>query len=1250
MVLNPSGITNVDTSSGSRHNSSMLQKAVPLRRRRSKGTIAGFASSTSSSVQNDPTSHEILHNDLPSMPTSSFGGDSISCSGDGTNQPQHANDGSQTSGPPRPPPKPCHSARLALLCVQNAAHMGARTQLNLCPPGKARDDLLKALQMKRRKKKSIPPPIRRTLSIGRSPSFSSVGSRIEDNPTPTFDKIMGESGLNEYDQAEDDYLNNPMLHSHDLNSDGEEMQEESSSGDEDSLDVRYDDEDGGNSPNGADGEDEEQYHGDKLYSLGHDMPGGQTASSSNKLAFNMRKLKWFDSVTASERATARQYLRKEFANLRKKDISLLTKHLKKMQRREKRRVEIERGRRNSSDSKTLDTLSDDDDEELLEQSTQALGLSKLPGNMTPSLSAALVLESLAITPLESLEGMSKCYEGIVAAGSALLDANDGNAVSGDRIKPSKSEIMSALAPLLITTLEQAAGETILGLAKLRKLCGTKRYQRRFVQRIAPSLVRPPNAAMWCLRHRDEMESILAATEMILDASFEVFASGWYERGRTLLADSKRAETLKAAAMQLKRLSTHKYSDRLTKGLSSGLHRRGASSLFLGSTTTKDAFTAGTGGKSEVLAEWEVLAVDRQIRKSIENLFTMDWSRVHLSNVPPRDGESYPNQRTKSRGITGNRPKPAPSEHLQVDTGTTASDLSSPTRQGSSKKMLPVSPGVVTISGGVMSGDGEFDSMFGNPFSANSPTLVVQDVNNAHESKMSDPLSPPNTPKLQDSSVVSTPPRSPPHSNGVGQSGLISPPRQKLGLVTPPLNETPTSGNIECGRPGLAPAPLSPSNTSRKDSSHQRFSTNPTLPGSQNTYLRTLTSTAAERKRTVAACRALRAQIARFEDAFIHLHGRAPKGATERAPLATTYAQYREWKRAIRADAASRIQALSRGARTRSLLMENIDPRFKEIVTKRAGRPGRKSVQDLQHLAIPTNITGTAATSGRSKPLPMNNSGRRDSNDAYYGVEVFYQEPSNGAPNRPASDWNSSRDSSSPSTRTSSRDDDFSWSVSTSGPQHHYSSRNDSMSTSSQPSYINMTFAELQTRKRELKQQLKQYDMNFFNQHGRMPVKVEKEPIRHLYENYNSLKNRISATAHEREGPPITPIIPTTRPTPPPVTHNYAETNGNVDNFLPIASTSSSEKTGKWKGSRNSAGTVTTAGSSSGGNPINLAGLKTEKQTLHQMLRSYEKDFFNLHSRQVSCYADIRPVASQYRRYKEIKKQISALQETGAVQK
>jgi len=148
-------------------------------------------------------------------------------------------------------------------------------------------------------------------------------------------------------------------------------------------------------------------------------------------------------------------------------------------------------------------------------------------------------------------------------------------------------------------------------------------------------------------------------------------------------------------------------------------------------------------------------------------------------------------------------------------------------------------------------------------------------------------------------------------------------------------------------------------------------------------------------------------------------------------------------------------------------------------------------------------------------------------------------------------------------------------------------------TSSQPSFNGMTFSELKTRKRELKQQLRQYDMKFFEQHGRMPVKLDKVPIRQLYKNYKSINNCISARG--RDGPPITPVIPKAT----------------------LSSKSSQD----------------------------LHGLKTEKQTLHQMLRSFENDFYNLHSRQVSSYADIRPCASQYRRYKEIKKQISGLQES-----
>ena len=66
----------------------------------------------------------------------------------------------------------------------------------------------------------------------------------------------------------------------------------------------------------------------------------------------------------------------------------------------------------------------------------------------------------------------------------------------------------------------------------------------------------------------------------------------------------------------------------------------------------------------------------------------------------------------------------------------------------------------------------------------------------------------------------------------------------------------------------------------------------------------------ERREMVTACRALRMQIKKFEDDFIALRGHAPRGA-ERAPLASTYRQYREWKRDIRDHAASHIQAIVR---------------------------------------------------------------------------------------------------------------------------------------------------------------------------------------------------------------------------------------------------------------------------------------------------------------------------------------------------
>jgi hypothetical protein len=60
----------------------------------------------------------------------------------------------------------------------------------------------------------------------------------------------------------------------------------------------------------------------------------------------------------------------------------------------------------------------------------------------------------------------------------------------------------------------------------------------------------------------------------------------------------------------------------------------------------------------------------------------------------------------------------------------------------------------------------------------------------------------------------------------------------------------------------------------------------------------------------------------------------------------------------------------------------------------------------------------------------------------------------------------------------------------------------------------LSLAELQQVKHELKQERILYDMNFYDQHGRMPENHEKEPIRHLYERYSAVKGQIELIEKE----------------------------------------------------------------------------------------------------------------------------------------
>lgn len=752
-----------------------------------------------------------------------------------------------------------------------------------------------------------------------------------------------------------------------------------------------------------------------------------------------------------------------------------------------------------------------------------------------------------------------------------------------------------------------------------------------------------------------MEPILAAAELIFDSAPDIFSKGWYDRGQLLLADTKRAETLNTAAMQLKNLSSHPHES-LTLDLGHNAWR---------SNKYKSGKDASKGGAKEPLAEWEVIAVDRQIRVSISNIISMDWSRVVVHSKDAvlstasyhrsRQGSKRPSSflQTASSGDTS--PKNIASSHL------------SPVRQSGSKP-LGASAGMYgdSIDVGNFSRDVYASEALRERTRSPIPTIAqsipmsppppnrsgADDIESRlpvdqfaqaasslfPASEHTPPRSP--TPKHKEFSLEPSPalpaqasdsPTSPKRGRSPVPGSFSSTPKQSIDTasyspVTPQFGGDKNFAPLS--PPSVGSVPPSDNGPHRRMSSASSVASSITgitgITGSvaQPSHYRMLTSTAAERKRTVAACRALRAQITRFEEAFVQLHGRPPKGAAERAPLATTYAQYREWKRAIRADAACRIQALFRGASTRWMLLRSNDPDTTRVVMSRAGRqgfvrqndlvqsPGQESV--LKELSIPSEI---GENRQHESNFPGAGGGPGSDSFGFQG---------RGANQTLAPQWGNQI-----VRRRSGSSEGFASSSSIPKP---VSSPAGTVSSMPSGEFSRMSLPDLQARKRDLKQQLKQYDMNFARKHGRMPVKAEKEPIRHLYEKYNTLKSQI--TTMEQEG----------RTSASPIALQQSSAILSQRTVSPVGS--DSEESGPSRSFNIPTRNAPPSKASPSGAPTptqDLSALKAEKGRLHQMLRSYEKDFFKEHQRQVSSFADIRPVASQYRRYKDIKKAIAALQ-------
>lgn len=1312
MVLHPTSSTTETRSPPPSTSTLAMQQKSTLRRKRSKGTIVAYGNEMNPSVSGSggggteggsefggssadqaASSASIM---ISAAPSSMSVSSSLSQSQQQmlvSQQHSASKDASSVASGAAGPSaassnaKPCHSARLALLCAQNALRMGARTQLLLCPPGKARKTLQSALRQRVRMTHSNNHHHSSSIGSTSRQSLSSQDSSIFGGGYFGLDKLLGgPDGLAQYDALEEDLLlRTPSAASAAAAASYEDDEDEThnsaqwaSSGDEDGLtdlDELLADE-----PVSSH-DDEKRYltlreplfvaAAAESASTGRAAMISMAAGGSGKeqLPFNRRKIRFFDCITSSDAATARAYLRTELHRSKKRYALLLTRNLRKVQadERRKRRLLLERGEQSSAsvDESMMTELTDTNPDD----ATLFNGVQPFPAEMTPAAAAALILESLALNPVESVEGMSKCYDGIVAAGVALLDAQAPEPTTlspkpttegGGNNKPPRprrSEILAALAPLLITSLEQPAGEVVLALAKLRRLCGTPRYQRRFVQRVAPALIRPPRAAMWCLRHQNDMEAIVAAAELIFDAAFDLFGKGWYERGRLLLMDTKRAATLHSAAQQLRLLSSASPSDGLVALGLSAPHGNRRRLLATGPRKAGDGTGGGGGGGSNaVLAEWEVIAVDRQIRISISNVLNMDWSRI---------------------AIHADIPKPH-NRRATVTTGATKHHRISTLPQVSSTEMSPKAGISPRGGGGTAAAGGHKSFMSGktpqSPPHAAIPLIAppegAENVAHTHHLGFSTipvhanivpseralspppPSSMPNSPpalqrsnsKDADTKTPMTPPRSPKSPTRALVPDAVLRSTEPIPILAP---LSPRRGRSLSRDAGVVPAPistpLSPSASSIGTSGSGDLVTyrpsivNSHAGSSTTAHYRMLTSTAAERKRTVAACRALRAQIQRFEDAFIQLHGRPPKGAADRAPLATTYAQYREWKRAIRADAACRIQALFRGAYLRWRLLRLNDPRVTQVIVARAGR-AKSAEAVMNQISIPVEIG--QADHNRSPSVSMAST---SGSDSYSG----------SATDRFAPPWAAKIARRRPADRESLP-----------APPRYTPVAQSPPSLSDMGS---LPIAELQARKRDLKAQLKQYDMNFARRHGRMPVKAEKEPIRHLYESYNTLKSQISQMEHEGRqstaaiaptaagtgsnvAAPLSPVASQVLPQVPlqqrvsPTSGSESGTSGGEESPLRI---NQQARGNQLRLPRTASPPLASGSTSSSPAPApDLSALKAEKVQLHQMLRAYEKDFFREHRRQVSSFADIQPVASQYRRYKEIKKAIAALQQAG----
>ncbi len=194
--------------------------------------------------------------------------------------------------------------------------------------------------------------------------------------------------------------------------------------------------------------------------------------------------------------------------------------------------------------------------------------------------------------------------------------------------------------------------------------------------------------------------------------------------------------------------------------------------------------------------------------------------------------------------------------------------------------------------------------------------------------------------------------------------------------------------------------------------------------------------------------------------------------------------------------------------------------------------------------------------------------------------------------------------------------------------------------------------EIQQEKRDVKNELKYYDSAFIKIFARPPAREDKEPMRPLYMYYQNLRKAIQKKAYAKEG-----AGDKNRSRPSSVDSaggssvgslGSTTTGRSIGEGIPESKIGLSnsrfpftEEEAKTKPSKELLGKMGMSNERDLKKQIHE--FMKERKHLRKILDTFQKDFLQSYNRKLRFTKDIAPVASEFKRYKELKKEIAKLE-------